>query len=292
MATERAWLDLGLRDVAASARLFWNAAALWGAGGENREEGEAQGSPCSAVGSLHHSEASLWGQFAQSAPDSPLAVNAHAPGSRDTHPSWALLKKSTPGPAMTPAFRLASASRCSQRLGCRRPAVGETLTTSECLAPPRPKVCRSGLLGASVLDMVARPPLNLAMVAGSRVGELGSGERSETEPLEGQWPDQAGLAGGLALPASESAKSSATMATPYHHFFFLNAASDSAEDLPIEDWVCAPYPALWEKSPCFHQPYASCLYKPLPPAGWHAWSKCQWVNQQRQSVKGRNLCLV
>ena len=175
MATERAWLDLGLRDVAASARLFWNAAALWGAGGENREEGEAQGSPCSAVGSLHHSEASLWGQFTQSAPDSPLAVNAHAPGSRDTHPSWALLKKSTPGPAMTPAFRLASASRCSQRLGCRRPAVGETLTTSECLAPPRPKVCRSGLLGASVLDMVARPPLNLAMVAGSRVGELGSG---------------------------------------------------------------------------------------------------------------------
>ena len=76
---------------------------------------------------------------------------------------------------MTSASRLASASRCSPRLGCRRPAVGETLTAAECLAPPRPEVCRSGLLGASVLDMVARPPLNLSMVAGSRVGELGSG---------------------------------------------------------------------------------------------------------------------
>lgn len=96
------------------------------------------------------------------------------------------------------------------RLGCRRPAEGETLTAAECLAPPRPKVCRSALLEASVLDMVARPPLNLAvMVAGRGLGSWAQApERSETEPLEGQWPDQAGLAGGLDLPASESAKSS------------------------------------------------------------------------------------
>lgn len=99
--------------------------------------------------------------------------------------------------------------------------------------------------------MVARPPLNLAvMVAGSGLGSWAQApERSETEPLEGQWPDQAGLAGGLDLPASESAKSSDNHSHSLPPPFFLKSASDSAEHLPIEDWVCAPYPAPLRKEP-------------------------------------------
>ena len=89
-------------------------------------------------------------------------------------------------------------------------------------------------------------------------------ERSETEPLEGQWPDQAGLTGGLDLPASESVKSSATTATPYHHLFFLNSASDSAEDLPIEDWVCAPYPAPLRKEPLLSPTLRQLLVQTSP----------------------------
>ena len=151
-----AWvgLDLGLQDGAASAVLFGMLVPC----GE-RPRAPLAWQPVHSVSPRQPTDwlyARKWGQL------TPQGAATHIPAelcwrSQPQAMGWHL-PPGSPQPADPP------------RLGCRRPSAGETLTTESGLAPPRPKVCRSGLLGASVLDMVARPPLSLGCDGGRKQG--------------------------------------------------------------------------------------------------------------------------
>ena len=117
----------------------------------------------------------LGGQFTRSAPDSPLTGctrGSEASSRPREQPHTSQLspaEEASPRPCDDTGL-LAHLSSWPPRLGCRRPSAGETLTTQSGRAPSRPKVCRSGLLGASVLDMVATPPLSLGCDGGRKQG--------------------------------------------------------------------------------------------------------------------------
>lgn len=235
-------------------------------------------------------------------PDSPLTGCTHGSEASSRPREQRHTSQLSPAEAVSPRPRnhtclLAHLGQPTPpRLGCRRPAVGETLTTAECLAPPSPKVCRSGLLGASVLHLVARPPLSLGCDGGRKQGwggRIGPLRVQRQNPSKGSGQTRLVLQESWVFQLQSQQSPQTTTATPYHHLF-LNSASDSAEDPPIKDWVCAPYPAPLSKKP-LHSPtlrqllvqtYGDSVNNLHPQAGMPGANVSGLINRDSQSKGG------